>query len=69
MVVDEDYKSSGLPGEIAATVAEEGPALLRAPLVRITVPDVPLLYARPLEYAVLPTSARIAESARKLVRK
>jgi uncharacterized protein len=31
------------------------------------LPDVPIPYARPLEYAVLPTPARITEAARKLV--
>jgi pyruvate dehydrogenase E1 component beta subunit len=67
LVVDEDYRSFGLSGEIAATVAEEDPSLLKAPLGRVAVPDVPIPYARPLEYAVLPTPARIKEAARGLV--
>ena len=67
IVVDEDYRSFGVSGEIAATVAEVDPTLLRAPMVRVAVPDVPIPYARPLEYAVLPTPARIKEAARKLV--
>jgi acetoin:2,6-dichlorophenolindophenol oxidoreductase subunit beta len=67
MVVDEDYRSFGLSGEVAATVAEEDPALLKSPLARVAIPDVPIPYARPLEYAVLPTPARIEEAARRLV--
>lgn len=45
MVVDEDYRSFGLSGEISATIAEEDPALLRAPLARVAVPDLPLPYS------------------------
>jgi acetoin:2,6-dichlorophenolindophenol oxidoreductase subunit beta len=67
LVVDEDYESFGLSGEIAATISEEDPTLLQVPLARVAVPDVPIPYARPLEYAVLPTPARITEAARKLV--
>ncbi|MBX6763821.1 MAG: alpha-ketoacid dehydrogenase subunit beta [Rubrobacteraceae bacterium] len=67
LVVDEDYRSFGLSGEIAATIAEEDPTLLKAPLSRVAVPDVPIPYARPLERAVLPTPERIEEAARGLV--
>jgi pyruvate dehydrogenase E1 component beta subunit len=67
MVVDEDYRSFGLSGEIAATITEEDPTLLKAPMARVAVPDVPIPYARPLEHAVLPTPARIGEAARRLV--
>jgi acetoin:2,6-dichlorophenolindophenol oxidoreductase subunit beta len=68
LVVDEDYLSYGLSGEIAATVAETDPGLLRSPLRRVAVPDVPIPYARPLEYAVLPTRDRIREAVHQLVR-
>src|SRR6478609_9524141 len=44
LVVDEDYQSFGLSGEIAARVAETDPGLLRAPLRRVAVPDVPIPY-------------------------
>ena len=67
LVADEDYRSFGLSGEIAATVAEHDPALLKAPLARVAVPDVPIPYARSLEYAVLPTTSRITDAARRLV--
>jgi pyruvate/2-oxoglutarate/acetoin dehydrogenase E1 component len=59
LVVDEDYLSYGLSGEVIARVAERDPALLRAPAARVCVPDVPIPYARSLEYAVLPTRDRI----------
>jgi acetoin:2,6-dichlorophenolindophenol oxidoreductase subunit beta len=62
VVVDEDYLSYGLSGEIVARVAETDPAMLRAPAARVAVPDLPIPYARSLEYAVLPTRDRIREA-------
>jgi pyruvate dehydrogenase E1 component beta subunit len=59
VVVDEDYLSYGVSGEIVARVAETDPSLLRSPAARVAVPDVPIPYARSLEYAVLPTRSRI----------
>jgi acetoin:2,6-dichlorophenolindophenol oxidoreductase subunit beta len=67
LVVDEDYRSFGLSGEIAAIVAETDPGMLRAPVRRVAVPDVPIPYARSLESAVLPTRERITAAARALV--
>lgn len=59
VIVDEDYQSFGLSGEIAARILEHDPTLLKAPLGRVAVPDVPIPYSRNLEYAALPTPARI----------
>jgi pyruvate dehydrogenase E1 component beta subunit len=67
LVVDEDYKSFGMTGEIAATVAETDPGMLKAPVRRLAVPDTPIPYARPLEYFVLPTTDKILAAAKQLV--
>ena len=67
VVVDEDYRSFGLSGEIAATIAEQDPAMLRAPFTRVTYPDMPVPYARSLEQAALPTRARIEAAIRSVV--
>jgi pyruvate dehydrogenase E1 component beta subunit len=67
LVVDEDYKSFGLSGEIAAVVAETDPGLLRRPVVRLAHPDVPIPYARPLEYELLPTKDKIRAAVEGLV--
>ncbi len=64
IVVDEDYQSFGLSGEVIAAVAEHDPSLLRS-VTRVCVPDVPIPYARELEYAVLPTPARIEAAVRE----
>lgn len=67
LVVDEDYQSFGLSGEIAAVVAEVDPGLLRSPMKRVCVPDVPIPYAHSLEYAVLPTKQRISHAIRQMI--
>lgn len=67
LVVDEDYKSFGMTGEIAATVAEEALDYLDAPVRRLAEPDVPIPFSRPLEQFVLPDAERIANAARELV--
>jgi pyruvate/2-oxoglutarate/acetoin dehydrogenase E1 component len=68
VIVDEDYQSYGLSGEIAATVTDVDPGMLRAPVARVANPDIPLPYARPLEYAVLPRQDRIEAAIHRLMR-
>jgi len=60
LVVDEDYRSFGLTGEIAAVIAEHDPTMLKKPFRRLAVPDVPIPYARVLERGILPTRDKIA---------
>lgn len=68
VVVDEDYQSFGVTGEVIASVAEHDPSLLTH-VSRVAVPDVPIPYARELEYAALPTVARIEAAIREAVAK
>jgi pyruvate dehydrogenase E1 component beta subunit len=67
LVVDEDYKSFGLTGEIAAVIAEHDPAMLKKPFRRLAVPDVPIPYARVLEHRILPTRDKIAAAVKDLM--
>jgi acetoin:2,6-dichlorophenolindophenol oxidoreductase subunit beta len=67
VVVDEDYRSFGLSGEVVATVTDHDPTLLRVPVERVAVPDVPIPYAHALEYAVLPRQDRIEAAVRRAV--
>jgi pyruvate dehydrogenase E1 component beta subunit len=68
VVVDEDYQSFGLSGEVVATVTDIDPGMLRAPVARVANPDVPLPYSRPLEYAVLPRQDRIEAAVHRVAR-
>jgi pyruvate dehydrogenase E1 component beta subunit len=67
VVVDEDYLSFGMSGEVIASVAEHDARMLTRAPVRVAVPDVPIPYARGLEYAVLPTKARIEAAIREVM--
>lgn len=67
VVVDEDYQSFGMSGEVAATITDADPSMLRAPVQRVAVPDVPIPYAHSLEYAVLPRQDRIEAAIRRAV--
>ena len=59
VIVDEDYQSFGLSGEIVATITDKDPRLLKAPVQRVCHPDVPIPYSRVLEYSALPTREKI----------
>ncbi|WP_254841062.1 alpha-ketoacid dehydrogenase subunit beta [Natronomonas marina] len=63
VVVDEDYRSYGVTGEIVATAAEDALADLEA-VRRLALPDVPIPYSRPLENEVLPGADDIAAAVR-----
>jgi len=59
LVVDEDYKSFGLSGELAATVMEAGvPAKFRRVCTETTIP-----YSRLLEDETLPGTEKIVDAA------
>ncbi len=53
VVVDEDYQSFGVTGEVTARVAERALGSLEA-VERVALPDVPVPYSRPLENEVNP---------------
>jgi len=63
VVVDEDYRSFGLSGEIVARAAEEMLDDLEA-VQRVALPDVPIPYSRPLEDEVIPSTEDIVEAVR-----
>jgi pyruvate dehydrogenase E1 component beta subunit len=67
LVVDEDYKSFGMTGEVITTAVEGAFDYLDAPPVRVAYPDVPIPYSRPLERFCLPDSDKIAAAARQLI--
>ena len=59
IVVDEDYMSYGVSGEIIATVTEHDISVLKAAPKRIAFPDVPIPYARVMEQFCLPNPDKI----------
>jgi len=67
VVVDECPLRCGIASEVAATVAEHGFGLLRAPIQRVTRAQVPVPYSPPLEAAVTPDAAKIAAAVRRVL--
>ena len=59
IVVDEDYQSYGVSGEIIASVAERDASIFRAAPKRVTYPDVPIPYSRPMEQFCLPNPEKV----------
>ncbi len=67
IVVDEDYHSFGVSGEIIASVAEAAWSSLKAQPRRVTFPDIPIPFSPALERPVLPNAAKIAAAARSVL--
>jgi len=66
-VVDETNLSCGVAAEVAAIVAEEGFQFLRAPIARVTRPDVPAPFSKTLEDAITPTADKVIAAVRLVV--
>ncbi len=62
VVADEARRSCSAASEISALVAEKAFPSLRAPILRVTVPNVAIPYSPPLEKAVIPNEARIGQA-------
>lgn len=61
VIVHEAIKTCGLGAEIAATLAEEAILHLRAPILRVTAPDVPVPLAKLIDqYLPVPDKIRAA---------
>jgi pyruvate dehydrogenase E1 component beta subunit len=59
IVVDEDYQSYGVSGEIISTVCEHDISKLKAAPKRVAYPDVPIPFARHMEQFCLPNPDKI----------
>jgi len=68
LIVDEPPAPCGFAAEVAARVTEAGFDDLDAPIRRLTGVFTPTPYSPPLEAAVVPTAAAIAEAIRSLVK-
>ena len=67
LIADEDYLGFGMSGEIAALIAENlDTIVLKAPVMRLAVPNVPIPYSRPLEQFVIPQVHSIVQAAQVL---
>lgn len=68
LVADTGWKTGGVSAEISATVYERAFYLLKAPIERVSLPDLPTPAAYTLEKAFYNTDKEIAETAKKMLR-
>ena len=66
VVIDEGWRTGGLAGEVAASIAEEAFGQLEAPVARVCAAEVPIPYAKQLEDAALPQVGDIVSAARTI---
>ncbi len=69
VVVDEARDLCSAASHIAAICADQAFDALKAPIRRVTVPDVALPYSPPLEKALLPNEASISEAVHQVLGK
>jgi pyruvate/2-oxoglutarate/acetoin dehydrogenase E1 component len=67
VVVDQSTRHGSAAVVIAAEVASEGFAALRAPIGLVTALDATIPYSEPMEEYLLPNEARIVEAVREVV--
>ncbi|ERG91912.1 MAG: pyruvate/2-oxoglutarate dehydrogenase complex, dehydrogenase (E1) component, beta subunit [Haloquadratum walsbyi J07HQW1] len=65
LVVDEDYQSYGVTGEVISRVVEHDPTVVDN-IDRLAIPDVPIPFARSMENEVLPDVEDIIASIRDM---
>jgi len=68
VTTEESFDPCGVAAGLAAIIADEGFASLKAPIKRVSIPPVPIPSAKSLEDTLIPTAERIAQMAKELVR-
>ena len=66
-MVDEARLLCSAASEISATIAEHAFGALKAPIIRVAVPNVPIPYAPVMESHVIPDEADIERAIRKVL--
>jgi len=67
VIAHEANKTGGAGGEISAMLTEEAFEYLKAPVLRIATPDVPIPFSPILEKYVVPDEAKIVEAVKKVL--
>ncbi|MGA2363186.1 MAG: pyruvate dehydrogenase complex E1 component subunit beta [Candidatus Aminicenantales bacterium] len=67
VVADVGWRSFGISAEIAALVSENAIGVLKAPIMRVALPDCPAPASRQLEDIYYPTAYDIVKAIRKII--
>jgi len=65
VVVDGGWKTCGVAAEISSLVSEEAFGDLKAPVARVTVPDIPAPASSVLERIYYPDSEKIVQAVKR----
>ena len=68
VIVEEGPKTGGVNAEIAAGIQERFGRYLKAPIIRVASPDIPVPFSPILENAYRPSVRQIIQAVRELVR-
>jgi pyruvate/2-oxoglutarate/acetoin dehydrogenase E1 component len=68
VVLHEATRTGGFAGEVAAVVMEEALDSLKAPLRRVTGPDIPVPVSPPLERFYIPSEEKLISAVKEIVR-
>lgn len=67
VVVDDDYLSYGVAGEVIASVCEDPGMRLKTHPQRLAFPDIPIPFSPVLEQAMLPNAEKLAAHVRQMM--
>jgi pyruvate/2-oxoglutarate/acetoin dehydrogenase E1 component len=67
LVADEGNRTCGVAAEISAMVAEECIFYLKAPILRVCSPDVPVPFSPPLEKEFIPDEKNLRTAVKRLM--
>ncbi|QZD87427.1 alpha-ketoacid dehydrogenase subunit beta [Qipengyuania psychrotolerans] len=67
VIIDEGWRSGSISAEIMARIVEKGFWTLDAPPARVCSEEVPIPYAKHLEEAALPSTAKVVAAARAVL--
>jgi pyruvate dehydrogenase E1 component beta subunit len=68
VIADEDYDRCGFASWVASIVADEAFGSLKAPIKRVTTPNVPIPFSPPLEDEILPNATKIENAVKSIVK-
>jgi pyruvate dehydrogenase E1 component beta subunit len=67
VILHEATRTGGFGGEIAALAADEAFSYLKAPVKRVTAPDIPVPFSPPLEQFYIPNENQLIEAVKSVV--
>jgi pyruvate dehydrogenase E1 component beta subunit len=67
VIIDNSHRTGSVASEVSAVIAEEGFHSLRAPIQRVTTPDVQIPYSAVLERPLYPSEDRIVAAVERVL--